>query len=197
MYDGLSDRLLVSNAWSHCLYTSKPLLLVQRWVSDRVLVIATLTVGTHRVHLPPKLQGKPCVNGQPAGYTPAEPGFPRTFTAICCWLVALWAAFDRLLVIILADGKLTVRGCADYIECRDVTNASSCRAFDANNNEITDGDAVAAPLRIDRVDWTGRSGSEPGDGGQPDVVLSYAAGEAAVRLEATVFEWSQARLGPF
>lgn len=130
---------------------------------------AALTVGAHRIRLPPELQGKPCVNGQPAGYTPAEPGFPH--------------------------GKLTVRGCADYIECRDVRNASSCRVFDANNNEIQTSGGDAGAVRIDSV--ASSSGSELLAPGQPGVSLCYSAGEAAVRVEATVFEWSQARLGPF
>ena len=121
---------------------------------------AALRIGKHTIRLPPKLQGKPCVVGH-VGHTPAEPGFP--------------------------SGKPTVLGCADYVECRDVGNASSCRAFDANNN----------PLLTAIGHSYGTDMSDAHTPLLPAVPVVYTAAQAAARVQVTVFEWSNQRLGPF
>ena len=127
-------------------------------------------VGAHEIWLPPKLQGKPCVIGH-VGHTPAQPGFPK--------------------------GKATVLGCNDYVECRDVANASSCRTFDANGNPVLSavGHSYGAPVEAEEK--VAEKEEEVPVKVLPAVPILYAAAETAARVELTVFEWSQSRLGPF
>lgn len=125
---------------------------------------ATVTVGKHRLALPPLLRGSPCVVGH-VGHTPAEPGFP--------------------------NGQPTVLGCADYVECSDVANGSSCRAFDANGHTLphAEGHQYTTPAVP----------AEPAanNGGVLAVPVSFYAAREAARVEVQLFEWSQEQLGPF
>ena len=125
---------------------------------------ATVTVGKNRLVLPALLKGSPCVAGH-VGHTPAEPGFP--------------------------NGHPTVLGCADYVECSDVANGSSCRAFDANGHELphAQGHDYTSPRAT-----TGSIAREHERSAMP---VSFSAAHDAARVEIQLFEWSQKRLGPF
>ena len=76
---------------------------------------------------------------------------------------------------------------ADYVECADVTNASSCVAYNATNWPLP-GHWSYAPVENKDSD----------NGG--DIVVEYKpASETAARAEVSVFEWADdsQRIGPF
>lgn len=79
----------------------------------------------------------------------------------------------------------TFHGCADYVECNDIANAASCRAFDANGFPLEDS--------------VGRIGSRqvlvPRSTDVADLTLQYVGGGAG-RLEVTVFEAGGKQVGP-
>jgi hypothetical protein len=137
---------------------------------------AALRIGDQSIRLPASLQGKPCVVGH-VSHTPAQPGFP--------------------------SGKPTVLGCADYVECRDVRNASSCRAFDANNNVLLSAAGHSYHDDTDTDDYKQLllDGQAPRrrheQQQQPPAPVVYTAAQTAARVSVTVFEWSQGRLGPY
>eukprot|EP01044_Picomonas_judraskeda_P005346 COSAG03_NODE_501_length_7408_cov_12.134218_3_plen_160_part_00 len=79
----------------------------------------------------------------------------------------------------------TFRGCADYVECGDITNATSCRAFDANGFALEGGAGRVGSRRVPAA---------PG-ADAADLTLQYA-GTAAGRLEITVFESGGEQIGP-
>jgi len=79
----------------------------------------------------------------------------------------------------------TFRGCADYVECSDITNATSCRAFDANGFALEGGVGRVGARRVPAA---------PG-ADAADLTLQYA-GTAAGRLEITVFESGGEQIGP-
>ena len=87
--------------------------------------------------------------------------------------------------------SIDILPCADYVECADVANSSSCRAFDANGYVIElEGNVARATQQHPKQ----RSGD--------NVSVSYVATSnssipAAGRVEITVFEWSATKLGPF
>lgn len=76
----------------------------------------------------------------------------------------------------------------DYIECADVTNASSCRAFDANG----------FALNVSSVTSTQLSEAAHSDAGSIDVEYQPVKDWDA-RVEISVFEWAADSdlLGPF
>jgi hypothetical protein len=81
---------------------------------------------------------------------------------------------------------------ADYVECDDVTNASSCLTYDANNWLLNHTTKVAQQKHT----------ASAGDGGRPSgpIALDYAPGaRAKARVEVVVFEWAgdADRLGSF
>jgi hypothetical protein len=81
-------------------------------------------------------------------------------------------------------------GCADYLECTVLSDATSCRAFDATNHRLSDASPTAAVA--DTV--ATRTAAE--DGGV--LVVSVGADAAdAPRAEVTIIERSTELLGPF
>ena len=96
----------------------------------------------------------------------------------------------------VAANATNVTGCADYVECSDVHDASSCRAYDANN----------WPLALDATRGAVPRGSAPGQGntelvhGAIDVTFSPSGGGGSgggARAEITVVERSAETMGPF
>jgi hypothetical protein len=85
-------------------------------------------------------------------------------------------------------GHAGENNCEDYYECADVSNASSCRAFDANNNPLKTSFQAAAPPPILVA---------KGRGGKADGIVYTAAAGSAARVEVTVFERSAEKMGPF
>lgn len=79
-------------------------------------------------------------------------------------------------------GHAGENNCEDYFECADLSNASSCRAFDANNN-------VLKPAYQPRITAVVHADST-------SIQYTAAAGSVA-RAEVTVFEKSPDKLGPF
>ena len=81
-------------------------------------------------------------------------------------------------------------GCADYLECTALSDATSCRAFDATNHRLSD----AAPTAAGADTVPTRTAAE--DGGV--LVVSVGADAAdAPRAEVTIIERSTELLGPF
>jgi hypothetical protein len=83
-------------------------------------------------------------------------------------------------------GHAGENNCEDYYECADLSNASSCQAFDANNNLLK---SVAA-TPTSPVFAAAR-------GGAADEFVYAAAAGSAARVEVTVFERSSEKMGPF
>ena len=93
----------------------------------------------------------------------------------------------------------TFEGCADYVECSDITNSATCKAFDANGFALKGG--VRASIRT----WSRRITSVESDSDRVDgataepakqLRLQYFSTNATGRLEVTVFEAGGARIGP-
>ena len=78
---------------------------------------------------------------------------------------------------------------ADYLECADVTNASSCQGFDSNNWQLNN----TAVVSVTEQD----GGGGVGDGGS--IPVEYKPAGANARVEVSLFEWATDadRLGPF
>jgi hypothetical protein len=85
-----------------------------------------------------------------------------------------------------------VTGCADYVECADVSDAASCRAFDANNNALplppgAGFVAVARPVAASVL-----------CGDSADSIAVSFETSATARAEVELIERSTTeRLGPF
>jgi hypothetical protein len=96
-------------------------------------------------------------------------------------------------------GHLGENNCEDYVECADVSNASSCRVFDANNNELKQprraGLRAASPAAAANTNPSRSHAAAPTILGNT-IGYSAAAGSLA-RVEVTVFEHSDDKLGPF
>ena len=83
-------------------------------------------------------------------------------------------------------GHAGENNCEDYVECADVSNASSCRVFDANNNELK-------PARATRA-----SQSQVATPDELTNTIEYtAAAGSKARVEVIVFEHSDEKMGPF
>lgn len=91
-------------------------------------------------------------------------------------------------------GHAGENNCEDYVECADVSNASSCRVFDANNNELnlTRRAGPGAPTATENVGQQLPATAVLGNA----IEYSAATGSLA-RVEVTVFEHSDDKLGPF
>jgi hypothetical protein len=90
-------------------------------------------------------------------------------------------------------GHAGENNCEDYLECSDLANASSCSAFDANNNLLSKHAATSARAVSTQPASLGNSGD---DISAAQIVYSAAAGSTA-RAEVTVFEASTERMGPY
>ena len=93
-------------------------------------------------------------------------------------------------------GHAGENNCEDYVECADITNASSCRVFDANNNELQ------KTRHVDHVHHAATVLTRPSLPRSTTVALSntveYAAAPGSTaRVEVTVFERSGEKMGPF
>ena len=84
----------------------------------------------------------------------------------------------------------TGEGCADYIECTALSDATSCRAFDATNHRLPD-----AALRS-AGPATGAARTAAKDGGVLVVTVGTDAADAS-RAEVTIIERATELLGPF
>ena len=101
-------------------------------------------------------------------------------------------------------GHLGENNCEDYLECSDVSNASSCSAFDANNNLLSKYAASAAtihqfdpqPASISAINLSDTSAQGVGGTAAAQLVYSAAAGSIA-RAEITMIESSAEKMGPF
>ena len=84
---------------------------------------------------------------------------------------------------------------ADYVECDDVTNTSSCLVYDANNWPLNHTTKVAQQRHTGT-----RFAADGGTRSSGSIAVQYAAGvRAKARVEVVVFEWAgnADRLGPF
>jgi hypothetical protein len=79
-------------------------------------------------------------------------------------------------------------GCADYIECTALPDASSCQAFDATNHRLANTWPVVATATVKRMV---RTTTHNGD------MLAITVTAGAARAEVTVIERSTELLGPF
>ena len=84
----------------------------------------------------------------------------------------------------------TGEGCADYIECTALSDATSCRAFDATNHRLPD--AALRPAGP----ATGAARTAAKDGGVLVVTVGTDAADAS-RAEVTIIERATELLGPF
>lgn len=113
---------------------------------------------------------------------------------------SLTVGTNELSVPMLRGG--TPAGCllasqqADYMECADVTNASSCRAFDKNNHLLNGTTPITSSVATvgssdDNIVRSDHGGA---------ISITYKPGaKSRVRVEVSVFEWGadSDRLGPF
>ena len=86
-------------------------------------------------------------------------------------------------------GHAGENNCEDYVECADVSNASSCRVFDANNNELKQA-ASATAIRASRPQVASADALA-------NTIEYVAAAGSKARVEVTVFEHSDEKMGPF
>lgn len=77
---------------------------------------------------------------------------------------------------------------ADYLECADVTNASSCVAYNDNGWPLNH---TSAPSTVPSAAVEG--------GADADIAVEYTPGSATARVEVSVFEWAAdaRRMGPY
>jgi hypothetical protein len=90
-------------------------------------------------------------------------------------------------------GHAGENNCEDYLECSDLSNASSCSAFDANNNLLRN---HAATIRAASQPASVSGGTSSAASREAQIVYAAAAGSMA-RAEVTVIESSSQRMGPF
>ena len=81
--------------------------------------------------------------------------------------------------------------CEHYVECDDVFHATSCRAFDANNNQLPP--SATHGMSIDTHSIRRHGVSSAAGGGS--VIFEANGGQA--RAQVTVFERSSERMGPY
>ena len=81
---------------------------------------------------------------------------------------------------------------ADYVECSSVTQASSCRAFDANNTLLPNTLLLLNDTIVTQA-------TSPPSAGGPIEVLYKPGVDSRSRVEVSVFEWGadSDKLGPF